>query len=296
MHPFSITLFATNGEPDGIRHVDKSNWSGYGVVFPKDKVNALKSEPGASRSAVYILAGNAAEEAIYIGEADPVGELLKIHVANKDGWSWGVYFFDQNNKIGKTEVQYLEAKLIALAKQCGRAIVTNKNNPTEPTISSAARASAEAFLADILLILPMLGINAFTKSKAVEASDHVQPVGQDSEAFDTIVIPAREEGFNKVFLNENAWYAIRINAKHISKLKYIAGYQVAPIAAITHMAEIATIEPYGDKGKYRVNFKEPAQRIVDIPRSSESQVSMQSARYALREKILAAKNLDQVWA
>lgn len=35
MQPFSITLFATTGDPEGIRHVDKSNWSGYGVVFTR---------------------------------------------------------------------------------------------------------------------------------------------------------------------------------------------------------------------------------------------------------------------
>jgi len=36
MQPFSITLFATSGDPEGIRHLDKSNWSGYGVVFNKE--------------------------------------------------------------------------------------------------------------------------------------------------------------------------------------------------------------------------------------------------------------------
>ena len=36
MQPFSITLFATTGDPEGIRHLDKSNWSGYGVVFNKE--------------------------------------------------------------------------------------------------------------------------------------------------------------------------------------------------------------------------------------------------------------------
>jgi len=30
MQPFSITLFATTGDPEGIRHLDKSNWSGCG--------------------------------------------------------------------------------------------------------------------------------------------------------------------------------------------------------------------------------------------------------------------------
>lgn len=72
--PFSISVFATTGDPEGIRHVDKSNWSGYGVVFTKELFSSLKHEPGFSQAGLYILVGNAAEETIYIGEADPVGE------------------------------------------------------------------------------------------------------------------------------------------------------------------------------------------------------------------------------
>jgi hypothetical protein len=293
--PFSITLFATTGEPDGVRHVDKSNWSGYGVVFPKGQVGTLKSEPGFSQAGIYILAGNAAEETIYIGEADPVGERLKNHVANKDGWVWGVYFFDRNHKIGKTEVQYLESALVNLAKKYDRAILLNKNHPTEPTMAPAAKATAQAFLADMLLILPMLGINAFTPPKVEDSTDQVQPVGTDNDKFDTIVVPAREDGFKDTFLDKNCWYAVRINAKHISKLKYVAAYQVAPVGAITHVAEIDSIVPYNDTGKYMIKFKGAATAIVPIPRSESSVVNMQSARYALREKLLAAKNIDQVW-
>ena len=135
MQPFSITLFATSGDPEGIRHLDKSNWSGYGVVFNKELFHLLKQEPGFSQAGIYILVGNAAEETIYIGEADPVGDRLKNHVSNKEGWVWGVYFFDRNHKIGKTEVQYLESALVALAKKHDRAILLNKNNPTAPTMA-----------------------------------------------------------------------------------------------------------------------------------------------------------------
>lgn len=296
MHPFSISLFATTGDPEGIRHVDKSNWSGCGVVFTKQLVNTLKFEPGYSQAGIYILAGNAAEETIYIGEADPIGERLKNHVANKEGWVWGVYFFDRNHKIGKTEVQYLESALVALAKKHDRAILLNKNNPTEPTMAPAAKATAQAFLADMLLILPMLGINAFTPSKTEDPTDLVQPVGSDNDKFDTIVVPARDDGFKETFIDQNCWYAVRINAKHISKLKHIAAYQVAPIAAITHIAEIESIVPYNDTGKYLVNFKGAATAIVPIPRTENCEANMQSPRYALREKLLAAKNLDAVWA
>lgn len=39
-----------------------------------------------------------------------------------------------------------------------------------------------------------------------------------------------------------------------------------------------------------------ATAIVPIPRPENSEVNMQSSRYALPEKLLAAKNLDEVWA
>jgi hypothetical protein len=54
MQPFSITLFATTGDPEGIRHLDKSNWSGYGVVFNRELFNLLKQEPGFSQAGIYI--------------------------------------------------------------------------------------------------------------------------------------------------------------------------------------------------------------------------------------------------
>ena len=76
MHPFSIALFATSGDPEGIRHLDKSNGSGHGVIFNKELFHLLKQEPGFSQAEIYILVGNTAEEMIYIGEADPVGDRL----------------------------------------------------------------------------------------------------------------------------------------------------------------------------------------------------------------------------
>lgn len=92
-------------------------------------------------------------------------------------------------------------------------------------MAPAAKATARAFLADMLLILPMLGINALTPPKQDDPSDQVQAVGPESDKFDTIVVPAREEGFKQRFLNEHCWFSVRINAKHISKLKFIAAYR-----------------------------------------------------------------------
>lgn len=114
-------------------------------------------------------------------------------------------------------------------------------------------------------------------------------------AIDTIVIPAREDGFNEVFLGENCWHAIRLNSSMIPKIKYIAAYQVAPISAITHIAEIKSIEQYKDTNKYILYFTEPAEKIKKIPLGKIKGKAPQSPRYSSRERILNANSLDDVF-
>ena len=54
---------------------------------------------------------------------------------------------------------------------------------------------------------------------------------------------------------------VTIGAAMKDRIKYIAAYRVAPISAVTHIAEILDIKPYKDTGKYVLIFKRPAQEI-----------------------------------
>lgn len=122
--------------------------------------------------------------------------------------------------------------------------------------------------------------------------------GIDPAEIDTIVVPAREDGFKSAFLGEHKWWAIRIHASMIPKIKYIATYQVAPISAITHIAPVADIEPWKDTGKYLVDLADKPKKINPIqlvPKPKGKVKAPQAPRYASREKLLAAKNLDQVF-
>jgi len=116
------------------------------------------------------------------------------------------------------------------------------------------------------------------------------------EELDTIVVPANEEGFNEVFLGKNCWYAIRISSSMIDRIKYIAGYQTAPISAITYYAEVSKIEKYKDTGKYIVYFKEKAKKIESIKLSVRKKgAAPQAPRYTNINKLLTAKTLDEVF-
>jgi len=123
-----------------------------------------------------------------------------------------------------------------------------------------------------------------------------RPRRLDSSEADTVVIPARKEGFRDVFLGEDRWYAVRIDATKRTSIKYIAGYQVAPVSAITHIAAVKSIEPWKGTGKVVVNFSEPAKQVGPIPLAKRGRVKApQNLRYTTREKLMAAKTLDDIW-
>ncbi len=126
-----------------------------------------------------------------------------------------------------------------------------------------------------------------------EVSEDTEKV--DISEIDTIVIPAREDGFKEEFIDNNCWYAIRLNSSMIPKIKYIAAYQVAPISAITHIAEVKSIEQWQDTNKYIVYFAEPAEKIKKVPLGNSKGKAPQSLRYSSRDRIINAKTLDSVF-
>ena len=113
---------------------------------------------------------------------------------------------------------------------------------------------------------------------------------------DTIVVPAQAEGFQTVFIEENCWYSIRISASMLNRIKYIAVYQVAPISAITHVAEVARIEKYKDTNKYIVSFKDPAREISHVVLDTKKKwTAPQAPRYTSYKRLIKAKFLSDVF-
>ncbi len=41
--PFSLRVFVADGDPDGLRIVDKSNWIGTALVFPRALLLQVKA-------------------------------------------------------------------------------------------------------------------------------------------------------------------------------------------------------------------------------------------------------------
>lgn len=163
---FSLRIFIPDGSPDGLRIVEKSLWTGTGVVCPRALFASAKVRPEFQRTGVYLLLGPAEESGLpllYVGEGDPVRPRLEQHAGKKDFWTSAIVFTSKDANLNKAHVQYLEARLIQLAAEAKRCQLDNGNFPTLPSLSEADTAEIEGFLDEILLCLPVLGVQVFEK-------------------------------------------------------------------------------------------------------------------------------------
>ena len=110
----------------------------------------------------------------------------------------------------------------------------------------------------------MIDVRVFQEPQKIEVYKEPQTANVHSTTKDTIVIPAWKDGFQEVFIGENCWYAIRIIGGKIIRLTTSQPDRVALISAVAHVAEIESIEPYGDKGKYKVNFVSQGREIDPV--------------------------------
>lgn len=168
---FSVRIFIPAGEPEGLRIIEKSNWTGQGLVFPRSLFTEVRDREEFNRTGVYVLWGPGESEQIplaYVGEGDVLRPRLADHDKNKDFWTHCVAFTSKDQNLNKAHVLYLEAQLVSHANEAKRCELDNTNIPRIPSLSEADTADAELFLADMLLCLPVVGISFFDKP-------HIQP-------------------------------------------------------------------------------------------------------------------------
>ena len=185
--PASIRLFLAEGTPDGLWVVEKSNWTGVALMAPRSRYGVLRARSEMNGPGVYLLTGPAESGAksarIYVGETDVLRDRLDNHQANKDFWTKAIVFTAKDENLNKAHVRYLESRLLQLAAQANRAELDNSTASALPALSEADRADVESFLADMLLIYPVLGVNAFDQYAVKQAPlPHSEPMIQPVSA------------------------------------------------------------------------------------------------------------------
>lgn len=160
----SLELFYIDGRPDGMLTAELFNWTGHVLMAPRTQIaDALKREE-ASYSGVYVLLGeDGGEPRAYIGEGEDISARIRSHDVKKEWWTSAVLVTATANKLNKAHVRYLEARLIQEARTIGRVPLDNATSPPLPSLSEADVAKMEAFLENLLVVLPAVRVDMFIR-------------------------------------------------------------------------------------------------------------------------------------
>lgn len=165
---YSVNVFIPSGQTKGLWLIEKSNWSGVGLKFPRDDFNSIKTRDEFNRPGVYILWGSGESDdpnspQVYIGEADSLAVRLSQHLTTDDQpfWQQTMVFTSKDVNINKVHAMYLESQLVQIARKANRCNLANKNNPNKPAMADKDSSYALEFLAAMRLCLPIAGIPFF---------------------------------------------------------------------------------------------------------------------------------------
>ena len=165
-------MFLMDGEVTGKIKCTLSNWTGVIYKIPRIQLGDLKSRDEMKQSGIYFLFRrdeDKQKDVTYIGQAttrkNGEGVLLRIQEHTRD--IHADYFNDviilttQNNSFGPTEISYLENKFTQLAKEAGRYIVKNGNDPNPGNVTEEKESELDEIVENTLMIIGTLGYRVF---------------------------------------------------------------------------------------------------------------------------------------
>ncbi len=184
----TVKIYLVDGIPSGVMTAEIMNWTGKFTVAPRTQLADLAQRDELKRTGVYVLAGqnpkDPSQEMVYIGESDNIWKRLTQHNNDplKEFWGKTIIITSKDENLTKAHGRYLESRLIQIASQAQRAQVINGTNPEITSLPEPDIADMEYFLAQIQMILPVLGFTFAVPLPIIngihnyESPDSVSPV------------------------------------------------------------------------------------------------------------------------
>ena len=234
----SIRLFLADGTSTGIITAEIKNWTGHVVTGPRSRLGELLRREEASRTGVYFLVGEDPETGqalVYVGESDDVGARLQIHSRDtkKDFFTRVALVTSKDQNLTKAHVRFLESHLIRLAQESGRHGVFNATAPEPPALPEADVSDMDFFIAQVQLILPVLGFEflrprpALARPLAAGSADAATPAAvRTAEMF---ALAGKRDGISARGYEVDGEFIVlagaRVRGRWSSKSSYESGYK-----------------------------------------------------------------------
>lgn len=160
----TVTTYLIDGDPKGTQYSFISNKICQMFVIPRSNLAYLNEQEKLQKPAFYILIGEdeATKPQAYIGETENFKERVKDHDSKKAFWQKALVFVSKDEDMTKADVQYLEYRAIAEAKQSNSFVLNeNKQIPNAHNLPEHQRDAMDEFFEDIKFLSSFIGCNIF---------------------------------------------------------------------------------------------------------------------------------------
>ncbi len=183
----TVTTYLIDGDPKGTQYAFISNKICQMFVVPRSNLSYLNTQEKLQKPAFYILLGEdeATKPQAYIGETENFRERVKDHDSKKAFWQKALIFVSKDADMTKADVQYIEHKAIAEAKNANTFVLNdNKQTPKAPNLPEYRQDSMDEFFEDVKFLASFIGCNIFEMSQPkAEHLFYVKGRGCDAKGF-----------------------------------------------------------------------------------------------------------------
>jgi len=106
--PKTIITYLVDGNPQGIKTVELSNWIWKTISIPRANLKDVKNRTEINQPALYFLFGEDEKEnkMAYIWEAENVIQRMADHDSKKEFWDTVIAFISTSNSLTKADMVF----------------------------------------------------------------------------------------------------------------------------------------------------------------------------------------------
>ncbi len=221
----SLQLYFVDGKPDGMLTATVFGWTGHVLKFPRLQIKDALARPEIANTGAYILLGsNDGIDTAYIGESESVRKRLIDHESKKDWWEEAIVITSSDNSLHKAHVQFIESRLVEIAKSVGHTPLANQTTPARPSLSEADISNMEVFLATLNMVLPAIRVDMFIQKKR---GKKIWPTAQALSPHTEFALNAKKAGISaRAIVNGNEFIVLDGSSSQTKWVgKYITNYK-----------------------------------------------------------------------
>lgn len=195
----TINLLLNDGSLKGVISMEDSSWNkGELYSAPRESVEDLISTEACSKYGVYLLLS---EDMVYVGQASDLSKRIKQHIIGKSWWERVVVLTTSDDSLNRSDIDYIEANLIAKASKIGRLDCDNKNMGNKQKVSKFREVELEQYLDEAFFLLELIGVNVFCDGFKKTKTEFISSVQNSTE--DQLLIREKKEAID--FLEQNGF-------------------------------------------------------------------------------------------